>query len=199
MFGISFEELILLLVLALILFGPERLPEMAQKLAQWMAKLRQAGSEVTQHYQDIINPALPPPMPEPPPHEEITCPHCAYTMEQRFTFCPHCGQRQAEVTPLAEAHEDTWSFCPKCKRDLAPEFLFCPSCGTARVAGLNHYQTADRHPAQPQITCPQCGRKLDADLLFCPGCGRALEKTGEDPQTPEQPRKSSIAEGGSGA
>ncbi|MDD5643393.1 MAG: zinc ribbon domain-containing protein [Syntrophales bacterium] len=195
MFGISFEELILLLILALILFGPERLPEMAQKLSHWLAKLRQASADVTQQYQHIINPALPPPK----PREEFTCPHCACTMEQRFTFCPHCGRRHEEETPRAEAHEDIWYVCPKCRRDLAPEFLFCPSCGAARVAGLDHYQPPDHYPAPPQITCPQCGRKLDADLLFCPGCGRALEKTGEAAPAPEKPGKSSIAEGGPGA
>ncbi|MFZ5450771.1 MAG: double zinc ribbon domain-containing protein [Thermodesulfobacteriota bacterium] len=199
MFGISFEELILLLVLALILFGPERLPEMAQKLAYWVAKLRQASSDLSQHYQHIINPPLPPPTPAPPPPEEFTCPHCAHTLEQRFTFCPHCGQRHEEEKLRAEDYKNIWYVCPKCDRELPPEFLFCPSCGAAREEALAHYQKSGRHPAPPRITCPRCGRKLDPDLLFCPGCGRALEKTGEATPTPEKLRKNRMAEGGPGA
>ena len=195
MFGISFEELVLLLVLALILFGPERLPEMAQKLAHWLAKLRQASSDVTQQYQQYLNPALPPPTPDAHPHEEFTCPHCAHTSEQRFTFCPHCGRRHEEEKPPAEEQTNFWSACPKCKRDLAPEFLFCPSCGAERVAGFDHYQNTQRPPIPPQVTCPQCGLRLDADFLFCPGCGHSLEKAGE---APEKSRESSAAGGGPG-
>ncbi|OGP70250.1 MAG: hypothetical protein A2Z73_02840 [Deltaproteobacteria bacterium RBG_13_60_28] len=56
MFGISFEQLILLLVLALILFGPEKLPEIAEKIGRWVAKLRQASSEMSQHYQQVLHP-----------------------------------------------------------------------------------------------------------------------------------------------
>lgn len=199
MFGISFEELILLLVLALILFGPERLPEMAQKLAQWVGKLKEASSDLTQQYQQFLNPPLPPLAASRRPIEEFTCPHCSHTMEQRFTFCPHCGQRHEEEMPLEEEHEDQWYVCPKCDRDLAPEFLFCPACGAERVAGEDHYPPPGRHAFPPQITCPQCARKLDADLLFCPGCGHTLEKAAEAPQDSDKPLKRSIAEGGSGA
>ena len=51
MFGISFEELLVLMVLALILFGPDKLPEYAAKLGRLVSKLRQASSEVTQEIQ----------------------------------------------------------------------------------------------------------------------------------------------------
>jgi len=104
--GISFEQLILILVLALILFGPEKLPEIAEKIGKWMAKARQASSDFTQQYQQVLNPPLPPPAAMPLPHEVFTCPHCAHTMEERFTFCPHCGQRHEEEMPLEEEEED---------------------------------------------------------------------------------------------
>ena len=197
--GISFESIVLLLVLALILFGPEKLPEIAQKIGYWVAKLRAASSDLTQQYQHVLNPALLPPGPATPPLEEFTCPHCSHTMEQRFTFCPHCGQRHEEEMPLENHEEPPWYLCPKCGRDLTPEFLFCPTCGEKRVEGISPYQPPGHTPPPLLITCPQCARKLDADLLFCPGCGHALEKTGEAPQTPEKPRKSGLTEGGPGA
>ncbi len=46
MFDIGFSELVLIAVLALIVLGPKRLPEMARTAGQWMAKLRRFVSEV---------------------------------------------------------------------------------------------------------------------------------------------------------
>lgn len=93
---ISFEQLIVLLVLAFILFGPEKLPQYAATLGRWVARLRQTSTELTQQYQ---NPFQYPPAP-PPPHEpyvkECTCPHCHRPLDHDFTFCPHCGHRRPE-------------------------------------------------------------------------------------------------------
>ena len=51
MFGMDFEALVLLAVLAFILFGPEKLPEYAAKAGYYLAKLRQATTELTQQAQ----------------------------------------------------------------------------------------------------------------------------------------------------
>lgn len=40
-------ELILILLLALIVLGPRRLPEIARKLGQWTAELRASAREIT--------------------------------------------------------------------------------------------------------------------------------------------------------
>ena len=50
--GIDFETLIILAVLAFILFGPEKLPEFAATLGRFVAKLRQATSEMSRQYQN---------------------------------------------------------------------------------------------------------------------------------------------------
>lgn len=178
MFGISFEELVLLLVLALILFGPEKLPEMAEKIGRWVAKLRQASSEMSQHYQQVLHP-LPPPMP--PPSGEYFCPHCSHKVEQRFTFCPHCGQRWEEDLPRAGHQEEPPNICPLCHREMESDFLFCPSCGHHRHQG-GHYPPPEPPPLNHLITCPQCARKLESDFLFCPGCGHAFAKNAEPPK-----------------
>jgi Tat protein translocase TatB subunit len=94
-FGISFEELIVLMVLALILFGPEKLPEYAEKIGRLVAKVRQSSQEVTQQFHEAYHNYKPPDL-----HEELQkspatsfCTQCGQRLEQEFMFCPKCGQR----------------------------------------------------------------------------------------------------------
>ncbi|MCK9376800.1 MAG: GNAT family N-acetyltransferase [Syntrophobacterales bacterium] len=95
MFGIGFEELLVLAVIAFILFGPERLPEYAAKLGRIVAKVREASSELSRQYQ---NPFTYPPEPAAdaalPAGPEVACQYCGHKTGQEFAFCPKCGQRQ---------------------------------------------------------------------------------------------------------
>ena len=94
--GIDLPEIIIILVLALILFGPEKLPEYAAKLGRFVAHMRQASSEVTKPLQQAINQASSPPMPLPTPTQFLGahfCTQCGHTLEPDFLFCPRCGLR----------------------------------------------------------------------------------------------------------
>ena len=88
--GFDLETLLILAVLAFILFGPEKLPEYAATLGRFVAKMRQATTEVTQQYQ---NPFQYPPEPSLPPAPEAACPYCRQTVTPEFAFCPKCGHR----------------------------------------------------------------------------------------------------------
>jgi Tat protein translocase TatB subunit len=46
LFGIGFQELIIILIIALIIVGPKRLPEIARALGKGLAELRKATNEV---------------------------------------------------------------------------------------------------------------------------------------------------------
>ncbi|MFQ5594372.1 MAG: TatA/E family twin arginine-targeting protein translocase [Anaerolineae bacterium] len=48
MFGLGPAEVVLVLVIALIVFGPGRLPEIGQALGKSMREFREASSEITQ-------------------------------------------------------------------------------------------------------------------------------------------------------
>ncbi|MEW6327087.1 MAG: twin-arginine translocase TatA/TatE family subunit [Thermodesulfobacteriota bacterium] len=46
MFGIGMSELILILIVALIVIGPQKLPDLARSLARGLAEFKRAASEV---------------------------------------------------------------------------------------------------------------------------------------------------------
>ena len=123
MFGIDLETLIILAVLAFILFGPEKLPEYAATLGRFVAKMRQASSEVTRQYQNPFQYSSETAL---PPAPESTCPSCQQKVGLGSTFCPKCGHRLKEELYPPPAQEST---CPYCQQKVGLEFTFCPKCG----------------------------------------------------------------------
>jgi Sec-independent protein translocase protein TatA len=96
MFGMDFEALVLLAVLAFILFGPEKLPEYAAKAGYYLAKLRKATTELSQQAQCSFPDNLKQPPPAAVAIADQTCPYCAQEVGKDFTFCPQCGHRIKE-------------------------------------------------------------------------------------------------------
>jgi sec-independent protein translocase protein TatA len=118
--GFDFETLLILAVLAFILFGPEKLPQYAAKLGYYMAKLREATTELTQQAQDTFNNPVQPPPAQPgaigsPPGPAIAapsgayehaCPLCNKLVSVDFLFCPNCGYRlKDEAAPQKPSSE----------------------------------------------------------------------------------------------
>ncbi len=53
MFGIGFTEIVVILVIALIVLGPEKLPELAKALGRAMREFRTATDEIKKSVSDI--------------------------------------------------------------------------------------------------------------------------------------------------
>jgi TatA/E family protein of Tat protein translocase len=64
-FGIGATELVIIMVVALLVFGPKRLPELARSLGRGMAEFRRASSDLRQTLQEVdpSNDVVKPPEP----------------------------------------------------------------------------------------------------------------------------------------
>ncbi|HEX9050483.1 MAG TPA: twin-arginine translocase TatA/TatE family subunit [Anaeromyxobacter sp.] len=75
MFGLSFGEVVIIAILALLLLGPDKLPEAAKTLGKGLREIRRATDELkdqveSELYSDVKKPARPalvPPVPAQPP------------------------------------------------------------------------------------------------------------------------------------
>jgi TatA/E family protein of Tat protein translocase len=66
-FGIGAPELLIILVVALLVLGPKRLPEIARSLGKGMAEFRRASNEFTRTLSASVDEPPHPPAPAPAP------------------------------------------------------------------------------------------------------------------------------------
>ena len=66
MFGIGFQEMLIILVVVLIFFGPKRLPDLAKSLGKGIAEFKKASEEVRKGIEDAVKEESVTGTPEPP-------------------------------------------------------------------------------------------------------------------------------------
>ena len=66
MFGIGFQEMLIILVVVLIFFGPKRLPDLAKSLGKGIAEFKKASEEVRKGIEDAVKEESVPETPKPP-------------------------------------------------------------------------------------------------------------------------------------
>ena len=69
MFGIGFQEMLIILVVVLIFFGPKRLPDLAKSLGKGIAEFKKASEEVKKGIDDAMKEET---VKEEPVKEELT-------------------------------------------------------------------------------------------------------------------------------
>jgi sec-independent protein translocase protein TatA len=89
-FGLQPTHLILILVVALLIFGPSRLPEIGRSFGSMLREFSSATKEATQGFQEGI-------VSTPATKEEVavvSCKSCGKPVQPGVKFCPECGAAQ---------------------------------------------------------------------------------------------------------
>ena len=92
MFGMGAQELMVILVIVLVLFGGSKLPDLAKSLGKSMKEFKKgvASDEDEQA-------AKPAPAASASPVPPRACASCKAALEAAWTHCPSCGAPAAQV------------------------------------------------------------------------------------------------------
>lgn len=124
-FGLQPIHIIIIVVVALLLFGPRKLPEMGRSVGKALNEFRKGTQEVTDSLRaEVLNSAAPgtipnpgiPATPTPPPAQSVPFQPVSIAPPQAGNFCIHCGAANA-----LEAR-----FCNQCGKPL-PENTIKPA------------------------------------------------------------------------
>ncbi len=122
MFGIGFPELVVILVVALIVLGPERLPEVARALGKGLAELRRATSGLTEELNNARN-----------------------FLEQETQSATQEAAKREVAKRQAEAQERSAQIPPAATQEQGPQPA-APAPGT----GIGAASSAPASPAPPR-------------------------------------------------
>lgn len=89
MFGLRPEHLVIIVVVALLIFGPSRLPEIGKAIGKTINEFRSATKEATQAITEEVQ--LKPVEPKP---ATVACKNCGKPVTVGLKFCPECGTAQ---------------------------------------------------------------------------------------------------------
>ena len=109
MFGIGLPELMVILVVALLVFGPTKLPELARSLGRGLAEFRRASSDLRQSFADATEePRIdrpPPRAPGSPDGEAASEPGASQLEEVGGGPPPAAGTPEAAARTSSEVPE----------------------------------------------------------------------------------------------
>jgi sec-independent protein translocase protein TatA len=114
-FGIQPIHLIVVAVIALLIFGPSRLPEIGRSVGKMLTEFRKGAKEMTDSFKEEVN------QPVAPPKETIAPPAVSQPMVQP-------GPQPASISP-SQPVESGKNFCIHCGNANPAGAVFCNKCG----------------------------------------------------------------------
>lgn len=93
-FGLQPTHLIIIAVVALIIFGPSRLPEIGRSLGKTLKEFQSATKEATQGFTTEITKSEPPAPAAPVAEAKAACKSCGKPIVVGAKFCAECGAAQ---------------------------------------------------------------------------------------------------------
>jgi sec-independent protein translocase protein TatA len=111
-FGIQPIHIVIIIVVALLIFGPKRLPEMGRNIGKAMSEFRKGAKEMTDGFREEVN--------------QPGATQTAGTTIQTPTFSIQNTPAPSQTSFAAPAGR----FCIQCGAASLPEAHFCSNCGT---------------------------------------------------------------------
>lgn len=100
-FGLQPLHLIIILVVALLIFGPKRLPEIGRYIGKTLTEFRAGTQELSESFREEVSKPI-------PPHTASSqtasadagnfCPNCGVPNTPEARFCGSCGNALAQKT-----------------------------------------------------------------------------------------------------
>lgn len=91
MFGLGAQELLVILVIVLVLFGGSKLPDLAKSLGKSMKEFKKGIG---------VEPEAEQAPPQKPTAALPACTHCRSSLEPGWSHCPRCGTPVVQEPPL---------------------------------------------------------------------------------------------------
>ncbi len=91
-FGLQPTHLVIIAVVALIIFGPSRLPEIGRAVGKTLKEFQSATREATQGFTDEVQ--KPVEVKKEEPVAQVACKNCNKFINAGMKFCPECGAAQ---------------------------------------------------------------------------------------------------------
>jgi Tat protein translocase TatB subunit len=105
LFGIGAGELFLIMVLALVVIGPERLPEVAGQIGRAVGDLRRQANQLTSEFQRSLEVAVEERKEQRAPSAPAAgppCASCGARLAEGARYCASCGAPVDERPPDGE-------------------------------------------------------------------------------------------------